>query len=178
LLSAQQESDLFAIIERGLETVYAKNADAEENLIECAIAYQKVCLSNLRLVIRIAADFQNSPLAKSLDLVQEGSIGLVKAINRFDYRRGFKFSTFAYTTIWGTITHAVERRAAEEGIPRALYNAWISMRKKDRELTEVLGRRPTLSELGLYTGKSTEVVKSQLFLELPTTYSPESIQSY
>lgn len=102
--------------------------------------------SNLRLVVSIARRFNHGRMALA-DLIQEGNLGLIKAVERYDYRRGFRFSTYA--SWW--IRHAISRALADKGreirLPVHMIDAHHRINKARRQLTAQLGRQPTSAEL-------------------------------
>ena len=102
--------------------------------------------SNLRLVIHIAKNF-NTTSMDFADLIQEGSSGLMKAVEKFDYTRGNKFSTYATGWIKQAITRAIADQARTIRIPVHMNETINKLNKKERELTQSLGRRPTIEEL-------------------------------
>jgi RNA polymerase primary sigma factor len=107
--------------------------------------------ANLRLVVSIARRFNHGRMPLQ-DLIQEGNIGLMKAVDRFDYRKGFRFST--YGSWW--IRHAISRAIADKGrqvrLPVHMIDAYHKVNKARRELEATLGREPTREELAVHTG--------------------------
>lgn len=114
--------------------------------------------ANLRLVVSIARRFNYGRMAFG-DLIQEGNIGLIKAVERYDYRRGFRFSTYA--SWW--IRHAISRALADKGrsirLPVHMIDAYHKVSKTRRELTHQLGRQPTMEEIGKSSGISLDKVE-------------------
>jgi RNA polymerase primary sigma factor len=106
--------------------------------------------ANLRLVVSIARRFNHGRMALA-DLIQEGNLGLMKAVERYDYRRGFRFSTYA--SWW--IRHAISRALADKGrevrLPVHMIDAQHRLTKARRQLTGQLGRQPTSEELAAAT---------------------------
>jgi RNA polymerase primary sigma factor len=114
--------------------------------------------ANLRLVVSIARRFNHGRMALA-DLIQEGNIGLMKAVERYDYRRGFRFSTYA--SWW--IRHAISRALADKGrevrLPVHMIDAQHRLTKARRQLTGKLGRQPTTEELAEATNMPADKVE-------------------
>jgi RNA polymerase primary sigma factor len=129
LLTADQEVDLAKRIERG-------DHEAKELMIN----------SNLRLVVSIAKRYQGHGLSL-LDLIQEGIIGLIRAVEKFDWRRGYKFSTYATWWIRQAVQRGVANKAREIRIPVHIVEREQKMARAERALTPKLGRPPTEEEI-------------------------------
>jgi RNA polymerase primary sigma factor len=129
LLTAAQEVELAKRIERG-------DLDAKQHMIQ----------SNLRLVVSIAKNYRNQGLP-FLDLIQEGTLGLIRAVEKFDWRRGFKFSTYATWWIRQAVARALADKARTIRMPVHIVERMQKMNRAERTLWTQLGREPTLEEI-------------------------------
>jgi RNA polymerase primary sigma factor len=120
---------------RALREVYAEYQEAKRGLSE----------GNLRLVVSIAKKYRNRGLS-FLDLIQEGNAGLMRAVDKFEYRRGFKFCTYATWWIRQAITRAVADQSRTIRIPVHMVETMSRVRNVSRELQQRLGREPTIEE--------------------------------
>nr|WP_191986144.1 MULTISPECIES: RNA polymerase sigma factor RpoD [Levilactobacillus] len=144
LLTADQEVALALRIEKGEEA-----------------AKQELAEANLRLVVSIAKRYVGRGM-QFLDLIQEGNMGLMKAVEKFDYRKGFKFSTYATWWIRQAITRAIADQARTIRIPVHMVETINKLIRIQRQLLQDLGREPTPEEIGAEMDMPTEKVREIL----------------
>ena len=164
-LERESNKELKALHKRRIDKYQAKYKEVEErygadhdNVAEtiqkirkgegiCEHAKEQLIVANLRLVVSIAKKYTNRGL-QFLDLIQEGNIGLMKAVEKFEYRRGYKFSTYATWWIRQAITRAIADQARTIRIPVHMIETINKLTRTSRSLVQELGREPTAAEIG------------------------------
>ncbi|MGI9079363.1 MAG: sigma-70 family RNA polymerase sigma factor, partial [Acidimicrobiales bacterium] len=171
LLTAAQERSLGATLEQGWAATRqlgqepplspGQRQELEARVADARAAEREFVRSNLRLVISIARRYQHMGLPLP-DLIQEGNLGLMRAVERFDHRRGMRFSTYATWVIRQAITRAIENTGRVIRIPVRALEAIRQLRRAEIWLQEEHGRCPSSAELGAVVGMSAEQVRDLL----------------
>jgi RNA polymerase primary sigma factor len=181
LLTKEEEVELAILIEHGKEAEDRLRAGrlrseksimkARQEVRKAEAARQRFIMANLRLVVSVARKYQGQGLPL-LDLIQEGNIGLMRGVELFDWRRGFKFSTYATWWIRQAITRAIADRGRSIRIPVHVHERIRKVRQTKERLTQQTGKEPTPEELASEAGLPVEALDQ---LEVASRQEPRSL---
>jgi RNA polymerase sigma factor (sigma-70 family) len=166
LLTAEDEVRLAKAIETGRKADIALESETDPakrrqlgQLVRAGVeARQTFIRCNLRLVVSIAKRYGHARLP-FLDLVQEGNLGLIRAVEKFEYRKGFKFSTYATWWIRQAITRAIADKSRTIRVPVHMMDTITQMQTAEANLTKRLGRKPADEELAEESGLTVEKIR-------------------
>jgi RNA polymerase primary sigma factor len=166
LTQLEEQCKLPAVeVKRSVQNVLIGDAEAQQ-------AKKELVEANLRLVVSIAKKYTNRGL-QFLDLIQEGNIGLMKAVDKFEYRRGYKFSTYATWWIRQAITRAIADQARTIRIPVHMIETINKLIRTSRALVQELGREPTSEEIA----KKMDIPASKVRKVLKIAQEPISLET-
>ncbi|MDF1702422.1 MAG: RNA polymerase sigma factor RpoD [Planctomycetota bacterium] len=150
--------DLEIFLLEPLDTDLQRSDEIRHRFAEYEEAKRKLSSGNLRLVVSIAKKYRNRGLT-FLDLIQEGNTGLMKAVEKYEYRRGYKFSTYATWWIRQAITRSIADQARTIRIPVHMIETMSKIRNVTKKLIQKIGREPTIDEIAAASGISVEETK-------------------
>jgi RNA polymerase sigma factor, sigma-70 family len=145
--------------EDSIEDILERSKEISEGKLMMKNAKDRLIQANLRLVVSIAKKYTNRGL-HFFDLVQEGNIGLIKAVEKFEYRKGYKFSTYATWWIRQAITRSISDQARTIRVPVHMIEQINKVVRESRQLMQMLGREPTDEEVAERLGWTVLRIKS------------------
>jgi len=154
----QELRELMLVTQESPESLHKRITKARRHFDKYEGVKRQLCSGNLRLVVSIAKKYRNRGLS-FLDLIQEGNTGLMRAVDKYEYRRGFKFSTYATWWIRQAITRAVADQARTIRIPVHMIDVLSKLRQAQKKLTQQLRREPSCEELAEFTEVAVEEVR-------------------
>ncbi|MDW8326904.1 MAG: sigma-70 family RNA polymerase sigma factor [Anaerolineales bacterium] len=183
LLTNEQEVDLAKRLERGEKAAKAlarlrpnaslkRRAELLGQIEDARSAREHIIKANTRLVVSIAKKYMGRGVP-FLDLIQEGNLGLMKAVEKFDYRRGFRFSTYATWWIRQTITRAIADQGRTIRVPVHMSDRIRRLYKVARDLEQALGRKPTPEEIA----RELKIDSRKVQWMLKVSWQPLSLES-
>lgn len=153
--------DLVSMTMETPETLRERIKAVKQRYLDYETAMRELSGGNLRLVVSIAKKYRNRGLS-FLDLIQEGNTGLMRAVDKYEYRRGYKFSTYATWWIRQAITRAIADQARTIRIPVHMIETMSKLRKVSKQLLQEKGREPTMEETAEVAGISLEETRRVL----------------
>ena len=154
----QELRELMLVTQESPESLRNRMTKVRRHFDEYEATKRQLSSGNLRLVVSIAKKYRNRGLS-FLDLIQEGNTGLMRAVDKYEYRRGFKFSTYATWWIRQAITRAIADQARTIRIPVHMIDVLSKLRQAQKRLTQDLRREPTYEEIALATEVPLEEVR-------------------
>ena len=154
----QEQRELMLVTQESPTSLHNRMVKARRHFEEYEATKRQLSSGNLRLVVSIAKKYRNRGMS-FLDLIQEGNTGLMRAVDKYEYRRGFKFSTYATWWIRQAITRAIADQARTIRIPVHMIDVLSKLRQAQKSLTQDLKREPTYEEISKFTEVPLEEVR-------------------